>query len=205
MKKMKKEKKIKEEMRKKKNNFHWLNTDSESAAKRLLGCFLERKIGNKILKVKIVETEAYDEEDEASHTFNGKTKRNSAMFLGAGHAYVYLTYGSHFCLNIVCGKEGYGAGVLIRAVEPVEGEKEMEKNRGVKGKEITNGPGKLCQALKINKDLFGHDLSVYPLKLIKNKAVSKDKIIETTRIGISKAKEEKRRFYIKGNIYVSKL
>lgn len=189
----------------KKNNFNWLNTETEKAAKRLLGCFLERKIRNRILKVKIVETEAYDEDDEASHTFNGKTKSNSAMFLGAGHAYVYFTYGMHFCLNIVCGKEGYGAGVLIRAVEPIDNIKEMEKNRRKIGKEITNGPGKLCSALKINKDLFGHDLSISPLRLIKNKAIEKNKIIETTRIGISKAKDKKRRFYIKDNIYVSKL
>lgn len=186
-------------------NFEWLNISPDKAAKRLLGCEVERKIGNKILRVKIVETEAYDEEDEASHTFRGKTKRNEAMFKSAGHAYVYFTYGVHYCLNIVCGKEGYGSGVLIRAVEPVAGEKEMERNRGVSGVAITNGPGKICQALKVDRSLSGHDLSKTPLKLIKKDTLPNKEIISTTRIGISKAKDRVRRFYIKGNKYVSKL
>ncbi len=186
-------------------NFEWLNTDPEKAAKRLLGCEIERKIGNKILRVKIVETEAYDEKDEASHTFRGQTKRNEAMFKSAGHAYVYFTYGVHHCLNIVCGKEGYGAGVLIRAAEPIVGENEMEKNRGISGISITNGPGKICQAIKVDRSLSGHDLSKTPLKLIKKKTLSNKEIISTTRIGISKAKDKLRRFYIKGNKYISKI
>ncbi len=187
------------------NIFEWLNTDSEKAAKRLLGCELERKIGNKILRVKIVETEAYDQNDEASHSCRGPSKRNNAMFMSAGHTYVYLIHGIHYCFNIVCGKEGFGSGVLIRAVEPLFGEKEMEKNRkGRAGVELTNGPGKLCQALKIDKNFFAHNLSKASLKLIKKDSLSSKDITSTTRIGISKAKDKIRRFYITGNKFVSK-
>ena len=184
--------------------FAWLNTSVEEAAKRLLGCELVREIDGRIIRAKIVETEAYDQQDEASHTFRGLTRRNDSMFKKAGHLYVYFTYGMHYCSNIVCGKEGTGMGVLIRAVEPLEGIDIMEKRRGVTGKNMTNGPGKVAQALGIDLTLNGHDLSASPLQLIRKRPLPPRQIVTGKRIGISKAVHELRRFYIAGNTYVSK-
>ncbi len=185
-------------------NFSWLNTDPETAAFRLLGAELERIINNEIIRVKIVEVETYDETDPASHTFHGKTPRNEIMFSSAGHLYVYFTYGMHYCCNVVCGKEGFGAGILIRAVEPISGIDLIEKNRKQTGKNATNGPAKTCQALEIDKKLNGHFLNNEPLTLIKNPPLQKDEIIITTRIGIKEATKALRRYYIKDNIFVSK-
>lgn len=187
------------------NDFNWLEVSAEHAAKRLLGCELIREIDGQTIRVKIVETESYDQMDEASHTHRGRTKRNDAMFQAAGHMYVYFTYGMHHCCNVVCDKEGYGAGVLIRAVEPLEGLSLIEKNRGGKtGKVVTNGPGKVCQALKIDLRLSGHDLSESPVRLVKCDALDNADISTSPRIGISKAVHELRRFYITKNPYVSR-
>lgn len=187
------------------NDFNWLEVPAEQAAKRLLGCELIREIDGQIIRVKIVETEAYDQMDEASHTHHGRTNRNDAMFKSAGHLYVYFTYGLHHCCNVVCDKEGYGAGVLIRAVEPLDGLNLIEKNRGGKtGKVVTNGPGKICQALKIDREHSGHYLTESPVKLVKCDALDDAEISTGSRIGISKAVHELRRFYITKNPYVSK-
>lgn len=173
-------------------------------AKRLLGCELERILGGKLLRVRIVETEAYDQTDAASHSFNGQTQRTDVMFGPAGHLYVYFTYGMHYCCNVVVGPEGYGAAVLIRAVEPLEGLETMEKYRGRGGTELTNGPAKLCQALGIDKKMNGHDLAEAPFRLTMQDELPKERIATTTRIGISKAKHEPWRFYEKDNAYVSR-
>lgn len=186
------------------DNFAWLDTSAEQAARRLLGCELLRDLDGKKVRVIIVETEAYDQADEASHTFRGRTKRNDAMFQSAGHMYVYFTYGMHHCCNIVCGPEGYGSGVLIRAVEPIDGVEIIEKNRGMSGVNVTNGPGKICQALAINLGFSGHDLATSPIRLIKKPALAPEQIMTGKRVGISKAVHELRRFYIKDNPYVSK-
>ena len=180
-----------------------LVTDAHSAAKRLLGSVLEREIDGKLVRVRFVETEAYDQTDAASHSFNGRTPRVETMFGPAGHAYVYFTYGMHYCCNIVAGEEGYGAGVLIRAVEPLTGIEVLEARRGKQGVEVTNGPAKLCQALGINLDMNGHDLSVAPFKLVMQSKLPEPDIVTATRIGISKAKEVLWRFYIIDNPYVS--
>jgi DNA-3-methyladenine glycosylase len=186
-------------------NFNFLQNTAAEAAKRLLGCLLEAEINGKQVTVKIVETEAYDQTDAASHSYNGRTKRTDIMFGRAGYLYVYFTYGMHYCCNVVVGEEGYGAAVLIRAVEPIEGEDELMKNRnGKEGVDLTNGPAKLCQALGIDKGMNGHDLSQKPLKLLVGPSLDEKDIITTTRIGISKAKGVKWRFYIRGNSYVSK-
>ena len=186
------------------DNFSWLNSPADEAALKLLGCELEREISDEIIRVKIVEVEAYDQNDLASHTFNGETSRNHSMFLSAGHLYVYFTYGMHYCCNIVCGEAGFGAGVLIRAVEPLANISLIEKNRNLSGKNVTNGPAKTCQALKIDKNLDGHFLADAPLKLIKQGPLKNTDIVTTTRIGITKASEKLRRFYIKDNPFVSK-
>lgn len=184
----------------------FLTEPVDEVAQKLLGCFLERTIDGKKVLVRIVETEAYDQNDEASHTFRGKTPRNDVMFGQSGHLYVYFTYGMHYCCNVVAGASGYGAGALIRAVEPVEGLEVIQKLRKNKMpiKNLTNGPGKLCQGLAIDKKFNGHDLREGPLKLIAGKLQKGEKIIQTTRIGISRAQSRLRRFYIEGNPYVSK-
>jgi len=186
------------------DNWQWLNVPVEAAAKRLLGCELVRQIDGHTLRVKIVEVEAYDQEDPASHSHHGRTARNDAMFLDAGHAYVYLIHGIHNCMNIVTGVEGHGSGVLIRAVEPLEGTDEMERRRGRTGIEVTNGPGKVCAALGITRQLSGHDIGSPPLQLIRHPELPASDIITGPRIGISKAVHELRRFYVKDNPYVSK-
>lgn len=184
----------------------YLNTDPETAARRLLGCQLVRGIGNQKIITRIVETEAYDRLDPASHSFKGITKRNEVMFGPAGFAYVYFTYGMHHCLNVVVGPLGHGSAVLIRAVEPHKGWKLIRANRqNVKLKtKLTNGPGKVCQALNISRELNGHDLSKMPLKLVIGRPIDSSLIASSERIGISIAKDVKWRFYIKDNVYVSK-
>ena len=188
----------------KSNSFNWLDVPAEVAARRLLGCELVCTTGGQEVRVRIVETEAYDQADEASHTFRGRTKRNDAMFKAAGHMYVYFTYGMHYCCNVVCGSEGFGSGVLIRAVEPLGGLNVIEQRRGMTGVNVTNGPGKVCKALDITLQYSGHDLSAAPIRLVKKPALADEEVMVGPRIGISKAVHELRRFYIAGNAYVSK-
>ena len=183
-------------------DFEFLKQPAYEVAPLLLGCILEREIDGKLIRVKIVETEAYDQTDAASHSYKGKTERTEVMFGEPGHLYVYFTYGMHYCCNVVTGEKGVGAAVLIRSVEPLEGEEFMRELRMFSGKELSNGPAKLCQALGINKSLNGHNLKQSPLKLIIQKPI-KD-ITQTKRVGISQAKDVLWRFYITGNPYVSK-
>lgn len=182
----------------------FLQGKASDVAPRLLGCILERTLNGQTTRVRIVETEAYDQTDAASHSFNGQTPRTDIMFGPAGHLYVYFTYGMHYCCNIVTGQEGEGAAVLIRAVEPIEGEEILEQYRHSSGTELTNGPAKLCQALHINKAMNGHDLTKKGLRLIVEPPVASSRIITTTRIGIKKDAHRPWRFYIKGNPYVSR-
>lgn len=186
------------------SKFQWLNIPAEAAARRLLNCELVSEIDGQRVRVRIVETEAYDQTDAASHTFRGKTKRNDAMFKAAGHMYVYFTYGMHYCCNVVCGEEGYGSGVLIRAVQPLSGSDIIEKRRGMTGVNVTNGPGKVCKALGIDLRYSGHDLSAAPITLVKKPALPDDAVTIGTRIGISKAVQEMRRFYVTDSPFVSK-
>lgn len=186
------------------DDFTELETDVGAAAKRLLGCVIERQVDGQVLRGRIVEVEAYDQSDLASHSYNGPAGRAATMFGPAGRSYVYFTYGMHYCCNIVVGQQGYGAGVLVRAIEPLDGLEQMAIRRGGKtGVLLTNGPGKLCQALAVDRTFDGHDLSTLPLQLIMQPALPHDEIVTTTRIGISKAKDVKWRFYIDGNPYVS--
>ena len=178
--------------------------EAAKVAPRLLGCMLERELDGVTLRARIVETEAYDQGDVASHSYNGQTERTKVMFGGPGHLYVYFTYGMHYCCNVVVGPEGHGSAVLIRAVEPLDGEATMSVSRGGRtGIELTNGPAKLCQALEIDKQLNGHDLTQQPLRLIAQKGLAIESIIQTPRIGISRAKDTPWRFYIRDNPYVS--
>ena len=190
------------------NSPAFLERPAYEAAPLLLGCELERVVGGKRLRGRIVETEAYDQTDVASHSYRGKTPRSEVMFGRHGHLYVYFTYGMHYCCNIVTGPDGHGAAVLIRAVEPLEGQAAMERLRGGHaGHGLTNGPAKFCQAFAIDKSMNGHDLAEAPLKLIvpaKFPAYETGRIVITTRIGIAKAQDVPWRFYVRGNPYVSK-
>ncbi|MFZ0454891.1 MAG: DNA-3-methyladenine glycosylase [Ignavibacteriaceae bacterium] len=186
--------------------------DLLTVAKELLGKILVKKENGLILSGIIVEVEAYDGEvDEAAHTFTGKTKRNEIMFGEGGFFYVYFTYGAHFCCNVVTGIEGKGTAVLIRAVEPLEGEEIMIKNR--LGRELksekerfnlTSGPGKVCQAFSISKEHYGIDLTGNEIFILNNKKLKKDEIGVSQRIGIKKSVNLPWRFFIKNNNYISR-
>lgn len=187
------------------NNLAFLDGKSEDVAPLILGCILERHTDDGIVRVRIVEVEAYDQTDAASHSYKGRTPRTDIMFGPSGYLYVYFTYGMHYCCNVVVGREDAGAAVLIRAVEPLEGELLLQKHRpGKTGVELTNGPAKLCQALGIDMRLNGHDLKENPLRLIVSAPLMGSDIVVTKRIGISQAKEVPWRFYIANNSYVSK-
>ncbi|HEY1063745.1 MAG TPA: DNA-3-methyladenine glycosylase [Candidatus Saccharimonadales bacterium] len=186
-------------------DFSELNAPAAQVAPRLLGCYLIREMNGQTVTVKIVETEAYHQSDAASHSYKGRTPRTDIMFGPAGHLYVYFTYGMHYCCNVVTGEEGEGAGVLIRAVEPLDNVELLEQRRGQSGVAATNGPAKLCQALGITKQMNGHDLQREPFQLLLQPPVSADNVVQTTRIGISQAKDVPWRFYLKDNPYVSKI
>lgn len=183
-----------------------LSGTSYDSAPRLLGCILEREMYGRTVRARIVETEAYDQGDVASHSYRGKTPRTEVMFGAAGMLYVYFTYGMHYCCNVVVGPEHHGAAVLIRAVEPLEGIDMVRENRpkAVNDHNLTNGPAKLCQALRIDRSLNGHNLNHNPLKLYLAPPIDEKMIEQTTRIGISQGKDLPWRFYIKDNPYVSK-
>ena len=202
----------------------FLENPSDVAAPLLLGCTLTRTItlnGEKHkLVARIVETEAYDQDDPASHAFGGPSERNTAMFGPAGHLYVYVSYGMHHCCNVVCGPEGFGSGCLVRAVEPLESVEVMRELReaGRAGKEqaerarkhplklrdLTNGPGKVCAALGIDKELYGHELTVEPLVLEFAPLLPRETIGRSPRVGISKNIDAQKRFFIEGNEFVSR-
>lgn len=181
-------------------------------AKNLLGKILVKKCGSKILSGKIVEVEAYHGDyDEASHAFRGKTKRNEVMFEEGGHLYVYFTYGAHFCANVVAGKKGKGIAILIRAVEPIEGLDVMIKNRFgkklIRNKEtynLTNGPGKLCQAFGINRNHNGTDLTRNEIYILDQPKIKSKEIGVSSRIGITRSVDLQWRFFIIDNPYVSR-
>jgi DNA-3-methyladenine glycosylase len=184
-------------------DFSVLEVSAAEAAKRLLGCILERELDGATVRCRIVETEAYDQTDAASHSYRGRTPRTDVMFGPAGFLYVYFTYGMHYCCNIVVGVEGEGAAVLVRAVEPLDNEDVLQRRRDKMGVELTNGPAKTCQALGIDRQMNGHDLSKIPLLLCIEPPLRQNDIVTTTRIGIKQAANVPWRFYIKDNSYVS--
>lgn len=181
--------------------------DPVNSAKYLLGAIIIRTLENgEVLTARIVETEAYHESDPASHTYRGKSARNAAMFGPAGHAYIYFTYGMHWCFNVTAGVEGEGAGVLIRAVEPLEGLEAMRhlRNHMSSDAQLTNGPAKLAQALDIDKTLYGHKLNLPPLQVVNGGTVKSGDITVAKRIGISQNVDELWRFYITQSQYASR-
>lgn len=142
-----------------------------------------------------METEAYTRDDPASHSFRGRTARNASMFLPPFRAYVYRSYGVHFCLNVTSGEEGVGEAVLIRALLPIEGLPVMRRNRGgVPDRRLANGPGNLCAALAIDHGLDGHNLAAPPLMLVVPNGHVPPETLATTRVGISRAMDRPWRF-----------
>jgi DNA-3-methyladenine glycosylase len=154
---------------------------------------------------RIVEAEAYDHEDPASHSFCGPTKRNRVMFGPPCHAYVYRSYGIHWCLNFVCRPHGHGAGVLIRAIEPLAGLEIMQARRGVANKRLLcSGPGRICQALGITGEHNGLPIDSLPFQLLPRPASEQLQVVAGPRIGVSKARDVPWRFGLERSPYLSR-
>ena len=170
------------------------NRDTLQVARELLGKRIIRRIQGSELSGIIIETEAYcGPEDSACHAHRGKTKRNAVMFGEPGHAYVYFTYGMHYMLNFVTEAPDHPCAVLIRAILPLTGIEEMQTRRRRQGKELTNGPAKLCQALGIDKSQNGWDLSAGRELWVEDDRIIPAKWIKTTpRIGIDYAAQKDR-------------
>jgi len=181
-------------------------------ARRLLGQWLIRNGPLGASGGPIVETEAYLSDDPACHGAPGLTPRNRVMFGAPGHGYVYLIYGYHFCVNAVCRPAGVAEAVLIRAIEPIFGEELLRHQRPVsKPRDLTNGPAKLCEAMKIDRGLDGIDLcdpksALFIAENPNVKALRKERgpVVITTRIGITQAAALPLRFYLGGSVFVSK-
>ena len=184
---------------------------ADVVAKDILGAYLIRNVNSKMKAVvKIVEVEAYmGVKDKGSHSYGGRiTERNKTMYLEGGVFYVYKIYGIHYCLNVVVNKKDMPHAVLIRAVEPIKGIEIIEKNRGFKEntKNLTNGPGKLSQALDIDLRFNGSNVCDKELYISEDSKVKDEQIVSAKRINIDYAEECKDlllRFYLKGNKFIS--
>ncbi len=181
-----------------------LPVDTAELARFLIGKMIVRMLAEGAVGGRIVETEAYDIGDPAGHAYRGMTARNRALFLERGHAYVYLAYGISFMLNVSSEAPGVGAGVLIRAVEPAYGIALMTRNRSTERvRDLARGPGRLTQALAIDRRLDGIDLcQAGPLRLGSDGRPA-DEIGQGKRIGITRAADSPLRFYVRNNRFVS--
>ncbi|WP_158929426.1 DNA-3-methyladenine glycosylase [Acidisphaera sp. S103] len=178
--------------------------DTVRLARFLIGKLVVRTLADGVAGGRIVETEAYDIGDAAGHAYRGMTKRNGALFLAHGHAYVYLAYGISFMLNVSSEAPGVGAGVLIRAIEPTCGIALMQRNRGTERmRDLARGPGRLCSALEIDRRLDGIDLCQVGPLWIGTDGQAPDEIGQGKRIGITRAADSLLRFYVRGSRFVS--
>ncbi|HEX3554275.1 MAG TPA: DNA-3-methyladenine glycosylase [Thermoanaerobaculia bacterium] len=186
---------------------------AEIVARDLLGRYLVRELAGERLVLRLVEVEAYlGAPDRASHAWDGRrTPRNESLYLPGGHAYVYFIYGMHYCLNAVTGEAGVGSAVLLRAGAPVAGEERMAENRGwtkkVRPGDLAGGPGKICQALGIGRELDGVRLDRPPLYVTKGEPPGEEQIIASPRIGVDYAGEAAGwplRFSVAGEPHVSR-
>jgi DNA-3-methyladenine glycosylase len=188
----------------------FFDRDTLEVARELLGRRLVRMLEGKRLSGRIVEAEAYvGEEDEASHASPGPTKRNASMYGPPGHAYVYLIYGMYTCFNVVTGRKGFPAAVLVRALEPVEGLETMRERRGGRpDDQLTSGPGRLCEALAIDLQFDGVDLCSPEacLFLEVGEPVPDERVVTGPRVNVrgdDVALSVPWRFYVEGSRYVS--
>ena len=180
-------------------------------AQGLIGAYLVRETTEGIVAGRVVETEAYRENDPASHSYRGKTRRNLPMFAAGGIGYVYFIYGMYNCFNVVTEPEGTGCAVLIRAIEPVLNAEIMCSNR-FPGKpfepglvsRIADGPGKLCRALQINREHNGLPLSAGPLRILKGRGNPSPRVSVSPRIGIKRGADLLWRFYDEDSPAVSR-
>jgi DNA-3-methyladenine glycosylase len=179
---------------------------SVEVARDLLGCTLVRDLPEGRVSGRIVECEAYEEGDPASHSFRGLTDRTAVMFGPPGHLYVYFSYGMHFCMNVVTGRDGEGSAVLLRAVEPLEGIELMRQRRGVVAPRVLcAGPGRLTQAYGVTRANNGTDLvSGGNLFVAEGARVAEEQAGVGPRIGITVATETPWRFYVVGSAYLSR-
>ena len=182
-----------------------LPVDTIKLSRYLVGKTLVHDLPEGRVSGRIVETEAYPVGDAAAHAFRGQTPRNGSLFLPRGHAYVYFAYGSSWMMNISSEAAGVGAGVLIRALDPIEGIDIMERNRGVSRlTDLARGPGRLAQAMRINKAQDGLDLCSPDSPLWLGSAVQPTGPVGiTTRIGLSREAHRPFRFFERGNPFVS--
>lgn len=178
---------------------------TELVARELLGAVLECTTDDGVASGRIVETEAYlGPDDPACHAVAGRTERTWHLHGPPGIAYVYFIYGVHWCFNAVTREAGHGSAVLVRALEPVSGIDLMRGRRGqVKDAQLTNGPGKLCQALGIDAAMNGLRLDRRPLRIVTGESVADHDVEVTARIGITKAADWPLRYLIRGNPNVS--
>ncbi len=175
-----------------------------AVAQDLLGCVLVHTSAEGVTAGRIVETEGYvAATDPACHAYRGRTSRNAPMWGPAGNAYVYFTYGMHYCMNVVTESEGEAAAVLIRALEPLEGLELMRARRGIERDELLcSGPARLCRAMGIDTRLSGTPLQGPHLWLLPGESVGE--VYTTTRIGISQGMELPWRYYPVGNRWISR-
>lgn len=181
-----------------------LPADTVALARYLIGKMVVRALPDGLASGRIVETEAYVVGDAAGHGFRGMTRRNRSLFLEHGHAYVYVAYGVSNMLNVSSEAAGTGTGVLIRALEPVDGIAIMQRNRGIERvRDLARGPGRLATALKIDLRLDGIDLCRKGPLWLEHGDHETGKIGKSTRIGITKDADRPLRFYLKGSPFVS--
>jgi len=181
-----------------------LPVDTAALARYLIGKLLLRALPEGILGGRIVETEAYIVGDAAGHAYRGMTPRNRSLFLERGHAYVYVAYGISNMLNVSSETPGIGAGVLIRALEPLEGIAVMQANRGItRLRDLARGPGRLAAALRIDRRLDGIDLCREGPLWLADDGQDPGEIGRSIRIGISRDAHRLLRFYLAGNPFVS--
>lgn len=178
--------------------------DTVAFARDLIGKVVVHEHADGVMAGRIVETEAYPIGDPACHAFSGMTARNASLFRQRGHCYVYFIYGTWFMLNVSSEGEGEGAGVLLRAIEPVHGIEYMQRLRGVaRVTDIARGPGRLAQALAIERGLDGIDMCKPGRLWLAHGTQAVGEIASSVRIGISRAVEQPWRFYERGNPHVS--
>jgi DNA-3-methyladenine glycosylase len=178
--------------------------DTVGLARFLLGKVVVREIGKRVLSGRIVETEAYLQADPACHAFRGMTPRNKSLFLEAGHAYVYLCYGTSYMLNVSGEAAGIGAGVLLRALEPLSGIEQMRRARRVSGlRDLARGPGRLAAALGIDLRQDGLDLCRRGALWIADDGAPIGAVGESVRIGLTKGAEARLRYFLEGSGYLS--